>query len=156
MTDIDKLAILQYNLNRENLRTHSLLSDPTSAGYAILMLQEQCWLEYTESSLMHYSWTLIEGTRGPQDGKPRSAIYVNNKIIQTRDFEVKPMPFKDVTAIAITTKEYRKPILLVNIYNPHDEDLIPPLRHHLRQTIPLGTQRVGDSLNRVSPTFSQL
>src|SRR5262245_61082302 len=137
MTNTDKLAILQYNLNREKLRAYSLLSDPASESYAILMLQEQYWSEYTESSLMHHPWTLIEGTRGPQDGKPRSAIYVNNRIIQTRDFEVKSMPFKDVTAIAITTNEYRKPILLVNIYNPHDEDLILLLRRHLRQTIHL-------------------
>jgi len=135
MTSIDKLAILQYNLNRAKLRVHSLLNDPTSADYAILMLQEQYWSQYTESSLMHHSWMLIEAPRGPQGGKPRSAIYINNKIIQTRDFEIKPMPFKDVTAVAITTNQYRKPILLVNIYNPHDKDLITLLRHHLRKTI---------------------
>jgi Endonuclease-reverse transcriptase len=128
-------SILQYNLHKHRLRTHSLLNDPTSSTYAILALQEQYWSDFTESSLFHRAWTLVEAPRGPEGEQLRSVIYVNNEILRTEDFEIKQMPFHDVTAISIKSSQYDKPLLLINIYNPHDYDLITPLQTHLRRTI---------------------
>jgi len=36
-------------------------------------------------------------------------------------------PLNDITAIAINTTDNDKPTLIVNIYNPQDEDLITPM-----------------------------
>ena len=57
----NSIAILQYNVAKNLSRTHSLLNDPSSSKYNMLIVQEQYWSKYTESAPVHRSWTLIEG-----------------------------------------------------------------------------------------------
>src|SRR5437762_1752533 len=59
----NNIAILQYNLNKNKTTTHSVLNHPSTTRFAIIALQEQYWSSYTESSLKHQSWTLIESTQ---------------------------------------------------------------------------------------------
>jgi len=54
------IAILQYNLNRNQDTTHSVLNNSSSSKYTVLMLQEQHIFMNTNSSPIHHSWTLIE------------------------------------------------------------------------------------------------
>jgi len=42
-----------------------------------------------------------------------------------------PTPLHDITAIAINTNNNDKPTLIVNIYNPQDEDLITSMQEYL-------------------------
>jgi hypothetical protein len=128
------IAILQYNLRKNSSRTHSILSDPSSKKFTILMLQEQYWSDITESSPVHGSWTLIESTSYP-NRNPRSAIYINNHILDTSSFRIITFPFPDVTAVAINTEDNSEPTLIINIYNPHDENLITPLIEYLERNI---------------------
>ena len=143
----DSISILQYNLNRSKFNTYSLLNDPTSQPYSILALQEQYWSEFAKSSLTHHKWTLIEPSNGLQ-GKPRSVIYVNNEKLSTNDYKIIHMPFRDITAVAILTRQFQKPVLLINIYNPRDHDLLTLFERHLYNTIDLrqygGTIILGD------------
>src|SRR5271154_1608021 len=53
------IAILQYNLRKNSSRTHSILSDPSSKKFTILMIQEQYWSDITESTPVHGSWTPV-------------------------------------------------------------------------------------------------
>ena len=126
------IAILQYNLNKNQSRTHSVLNDPSSAHYTILMLQEQYWSKYTESSLTHGSWTLIEAQPFP-DHPPQSAIYVYNRVLDTTAFKIIQISVPDITAIAINTTN-TKPTMIINMYNATDENLITPLLEHLETT----------------------
>jgi hypothetical protein len=128
------LKILQCNLHKSNAKTHSILNDPKSAQFAVLLLQEQNWSNYTNSSLLHPSWTVIESTTTAEQ-PPRTAIYVNNKILRTSSFQQTHIPFSDVTAITIMTNGENKATLLINVYNPRDHDLISPLRQYLHQHI---------------------
>src|ERR1700694_289706 len=100
--DTNTIALLQYNLRKNQSRTHSILNDPSSSNYTMLILQEQYWSEYTKSSPIHGSWTLIE-SGSYLNRKPRSAIYINNRIIGTSAFRTITLLFPDVTAIAINT-----------------------------------------------------
>ena len=130
------VSILQYNLNRSKLRTYSILNDPTSEKFAVLAPQEQYWSDFTNSSLTHDKWRLVEPSPDPEGKKPRSVFYVNRRLLATKDFEIIYMPFRDVTAIAISTDQ-PKPLLLINIYNPHKYDLMTPLEQYLHNTINL-------------------
>jgi hypothetical protein len=62
-------------------------------------------------------------------------MYVNNNKLSTNDYKIINMPFRDVTAIAISTEQLPKPLLLINLYNPADYDLLTPLEQHLHSTI---------------------
>jgi hypothetical protein len=128
------IAILQYNLRKKLTRTNSILSDPSSSKYTMLMIQEQYWSEHTKSAPTHGSWTLIESTSYP-NRKPRSAIYINNRILDTSAFRIITFPFPDITAVAINTTNNPKPTLVINIYNPHDENLITPLMEYMERNI---------------------
>jgi len=128
------IAILQYNLRKNQSRTHSILSDPSSSNYTMLILQEQYWSDFNESSPIHGSWTLIESESYP-NSQPRSAIYINNRILDTSAFRIIAFPFPDVTAVAINTTNNSKPTLIINVYNPSDQNLITPLTEHLQQNI---------------------
>src|SRR5277367_569264 len=75
MTIIQQLGILQNNLHKSRERTYGILNDPDMKQYGILMLQEQYWSSYTQSSPIHHAWTLIEPTILNDDTQPRSAIY---------------------------------------------------------------------------------
>ena len=112
-----ELRVLQNNLYKSKARTHSILNDPdTAQHYDILMLQEQYWSEYTNSSPIHHAWTMFEPTTA--DKPPRSAIYIWKAITA---FQIE-IPVKDVTAIQIPTEP--KPTLIVNIYKPSEETTI--------------------------------
>ena len=150
------IAILQYNLRKNSSRTHSILSDPSSKKFTILMIQEQYWSDITESTPVHGSWTLIESTSYP-NRNPRSAIYINNHILDTSSFRIITFPFPDVTAVAINTKDNSKPTLIINIYNPQDENLITPLIEHLERHIDPSQYHaivIGGDLNMHHPLWN--
>ena len=112
---INTIAILQYNLRKNQSRTHSVLNDPSSSHYTMLMLQEQYWSDYTKSSPTHESWTLIESDSYP-NCPPRNAIYINNHILDTSAFRIIPFSLPDVKAVAINTTNNAKPTLIINAY----------------------------------------
>ena len=92
--------ILQNNLNHNSASTDSILSNPDSSPYTILLLQEQYCLRNTLSSPNHSSWMLIEPTvAAPLH--PRVAIYINKRLLPTSMFEPVYLPFRDATAVAI-------------------------------------------------------
>jgi len=134
MNHTGNFQILQNNLNHNSASTDSILSHPDSSQYALLLLQEQYCLRNTLSSPIHPSWTLIEPTVEPPL-HPRVAIYINNRLIPSSMFAPIHFPFRDVVAVAINTELSHKPMLIINIYNPHDYNLINPLREYLQQHI---------------------
>jgi ribonuclease HI len=131
---ISTIRLLQCNLHKSNATTLSILNSG-SENFTALLLQEQRWSEWLKSSLIHdTSWTLIESTTKERQ-PPRSAIYVNKRILGSSFYEQVHLPFSDVTAIAIRTTD-PKPTLVVNIYNPPGRDsIITPLRQYLSQNI---------------------
>src|SRR5579859_5189952 len=133
-SSVNTIAILQYNLRKSSSRTHSILNDPNSKRFTILMIQEQYRSNITESAPVHGSWTLVESTSFP-NRKPRSTIYINNHILDTSSFKIITFLFPDVTAVAIKTTENAEPTLDINVYNPHDENLVTPLIEHLERNI---------------------
>ena len=128
------IAILQYNLRKNLSRTHSILSDSSSSNYTMLIIQEQHWLEYTKSAPIHGSWTLIESGSYP-NRNPRSAIYINNRILDTSVLRIIAFPLPDVTAFTINTTNNSKPTMIINVYNASDENLITLLMEHIQQNI---------------------
>jgi len=110
---INTIAILQDNIRKNS---HSILSDPSSSNYTMLIIQEQFWSKHTESTPIHGSWTLIESGSYP-NRRPRSAICINNQILNTSTFRIIIFPFPDVTAIAINTTNNQNPTLIINVYN---------------------------------------
>jgi hypothetical protein len=113
-----ELKILQCNLNKSRETTDSILNSDT-AQFDILALQEQHYAPLLKSSLLHQSWTLIESTTQPELSPPRSAFYINNKLLPTSAFRQLHVPINDVTAIEIIPEiSQSKPTLLMNIYNP--------------------------------------
>lgn len=52
---IQTITILQYNFNKSQPITHSVLNSPISSKYAVLMLQEQYYSSFMNSSLTHHS-----------------------------------------------------------------------------------------------------
>ena len=155
---IATITILQCNLNRNRARTHGILNHPDTQQYTILLLQEQYWSPYITSSPMHHSWTLIEPAKATdREGKPRrprSAIYINNTRLPMTAFAPVPTPLHDITAITINTNNNDKPTLIVNIYNPQDEDLITPMQEYLRTHLRLrkyGNIIIAGDFNLHSP-----
>ena len=129
----NELSILQNNLHKSQARTHSILNHPDTKQYAILLLQEQYWSSYTKSSLRHSSWTLYEPTTSNNE-QPRSAIYVNNILLSAARITHVDLPFSDVTAIELITKDSQS-TLIINVYKPCDKNIIPDLQGHLRTRI---------------------
>src|SRR2546423_1315729 len=129
----DSITILQYNLGKNQATTYSILNDPSSQKYTALLLQEQYWSKYTESSLLHHSWTLIESTTYRR--QPRSVIYVNNNLVTTESFTPISVPFGDVSAVELATKWNSKPMLIINVYNPGGNELIDNLKQYLRSQL---------------------
>ena len=50
-----KLKILQYNLAKGRETTDSVLNDDSIKQFTILLLQEQYWSNFLDSSLLHQS-----------------------------------------------------------------------------------------------------
>ena len=64
------------------------------------MLQEQYFSTYTNSSLTHYSWTLVESKR-VENSPLRAAIYVNKTILPVHSYDQIAIEIPDVVAMAI-------------------------------------------------------
>ena len=126
------LAILQNNLHKNKTRNQGILSDASSEKFDIILLQEQYWSEYNNSSLTHESWTLIQPAT-VSDIPPRSAIYINNTKLSSQAFVEKPTTIPDTTAIEIMNP-HNKPTFIMNIYNPHQGNLAL-LRTYLRRQL---------------------
>jgi exonuclease III len=130
------IKILQCNLQRGKEKTHSILNHPDSKQFTVLLVQEQNWSAFLDSSQMHnMSWTLIEPSK-KSERPPRTAIYINKRLLQPTDYEQKDFPFADITAITIKTS-HQKPTLLINVYNPptKDDSIIAQLRDHMRNNV---------------------
>jgi exonuclease III len=129
------ISILQYNLNRCQTTTQSLLNHPNSKQLAILAVQEQYCPKRTQSSLPHQSWTIIETPSSDPEKYPRAVIYVNKRILPSRSFQPVHYPSSDVAIIEVKMEE-TAPMLIINIYNtrgtPLINDLATFLRTHLR------------------------
>ena len=110
------IAILQYNLNKSQPITDSVLSDPSSSKYAVLMLQEQYFSAYTNTSPIHHFWTLIESKR-MENSPPRAAIYVNKSVLPAHSYEPLATNIPDTVAIAVCLDQEQHPTLLINVYN---------------------------------------
>src|SRR5271167_779506 len=106
------IAILQYNLHKCKETTYSVLNDPTSAQYAIIMIQEQYYSNYMKSSLIHHSWTLIQRSHIDANSQPRAATYVNKNLLSADSYEPIHLPINDVVAVAIQSKHDCKSLLL--------------------------------------------
>ena len=134
MNTMDELRILQYNLHKNRERTHGILNDPDMKEYMILMIQEQFWSYVTKSSPLHHSWSLIE-PQATKDKKPRAAIYVNNKYLPASCLTQLPVPSTDIVIVEISIPGSQKPILIINVYNPCDESVLPILHNYLTENL---------------------
>ena len=117
-----ELRILQNNLHKSQPLMQSILNDSDMKQYAILLLQEQYWSSYTNSSLTHHSWTLYEPTTNNE--QPRPAIYTNNNLLGAAQITHIDLPLDDVTAIEIATKD-PQPTLIINVYKPCGKNIVP-------------------------------
>ena len=80
------------------------------------MLQEQYFSPYTNSSLTHHSWTLVESKR-LENNPPRAAIYINKNILPAHSYEPIAMEIPDMVAMAIRLAQEQRPTLVLNVYN---------------------------------------
>ena len=155
------IELLSYNLHRDADVTHSLLNHLDSMRFTALLVQEQHWTEYMKSSLIHHSWTLIEPS-GKANGRneqrrPRSAIYINNKLLSTKAFTPVTIPINDVTAITIDIEGHVKPTLVMSIYNDQSGCLINELRDYLHgnlNTEDYGTIIIAGDFNLHHPLWN--
>ena len=109
------IKILQCNLQKSSSKTASILNHPDSKLFTILLLQEQYYSQYTKSSPTHTSWTLLEPTEKTPTHRPRSAIYLNNRLLPSSTFEPIPIPIHDITAVAVTTANESKPTAIITV-----------------------------------------
>jgi ribonuclease HI len=141
------IAILQYNLRKNRITTDSVLNAKTSRKYAILLLQEQHFSSYKNTSLIHKSWTLIE-SKATKNKPPRAAIYLNKTMLPPHSYESIPTGIPDTVAIALRLDHEQHPTLIINIYNTKNSsqltDLRTYLRKHLRNNIYNGIIIAGD------------
>ena len=142
------IAILQYNLNKNRETTHSVLNDPTSSKYAVIMLQEQYFSKHTNSSLTHQAWTLIQSSSPTENTQPRAVAYINNTILPPSTYETIHLDIADTVALAIRMEQSNNPTLIINIYNTKGSTQINKLkrelRNHLQTKIYDGILIVGD------------
>ena len=131
LTNNNQLRILQNNLHRSQPSTLSILNHPDTKQYAILLLQEQHWQKYTNSSPRHPSWTLFEPII-QENERPRTAIYTNNNLLMAAQITPLNVSLRDITAIEILTTDSR-PMLVINIYKPCDKTIIPELHEYLQR-----------------------
>jgi exonuclease III len=148
MNSNQQISILQYNVNRSQATTQSLLNHPNSKKLAILAVQEQHCSSRTGTSLPHQSWTIIETPSQDPGKKPRAAIFVNNRILPATLFQALHYPSSDIAMIQVKTDEDSLPMLLINVYNTKGttliNDLATFLRSHLRHHQYDAIAMVGD------------
>src|SRR6266496_517438 len=110
------IAIIQYNLNKNQVIIYSILNDTNSSKYTVLMLQEQYFSMYTNSSPIHHSWTLIE-SKARQNHPPQAAIYLNKTILPAHSYEPIHMEIPNTVAVALQLDKAQHPTLIINVYN---------------------------------------
>src|SRR5436190_10108585 len=124
------IAILQYNLNRNQAATESVLND--CSKYAALLLQEQHFFKSMNSSPIHHSWTLIE-SKPMENHNPRAAIYLNKTILPANSYEPVLMEIPDIVAISLRHDNIQHPTLIINIYNTKNSSQLKELRTYLQK-----------------------
>ena len=124
------IAILQYNLNRNQTATESVLND--CSKYAVLLLQEQHFFEFMNSSPIHHSWTLIE-SKPMENHNPRAAIYLNKTILPANSYEPVLMEIPDIVAISLRHDNIQYPTLIINVYNTKNSSQLKELRTYLQK-----------------------
>ena len=140
------LQILQVNLHKSRERTHAILNDPDMMNYTALLLQEQYWSPFTKSSPLHPSWILLEA-KPTTDAQPRSAIYLNKLYISEAHSIQIDLQTNDAVATIISNESFEKPLLLVNIYNPSDNDILAKVHDQLLKTIDYLRNQHQDSIS---------
>jgi ribonuclease HI len=151
------IAILQYNINKNSITTNSILNDPTTEKYSILMLQEIYWSTYTDSPPLHHSWTLITPVK-EQDANtsPRSVIYINKRLIPSTSFTPIHFPSTDIIGVAINLPEQAS-ILIINIYNPSNSPVFTILGDYLKNHLQANTYDsiiIGGDFNLHHPLWN--
>ena len=126
------IALLQYNLNKSKPTTYSVLNNPISSKYTILMLQEQYFSNYTNKSLTHHSWTLIESKR-MGNNPPQAAIYINKTILPAHSYKPIPMETPNIVAVTIRLNQEQHLTLIINIYNTKNTLHLTELQMHLQK-----------------------
>ncbi len=139
------IAILQYNLNRNQAITESILNN--SNKYTVLMLQEQYFSMYINSSPIHHSWTLIK-SKARENHPPWAAIYLNKTILPAHSYEPIHMEIPNTVAVALQLNKAQHPTLIINIYNTKNtsqlKELWTYLQKHLRNNTYNGIIMAGD------------
>jgi Reverse transcriptase (RNA-dependent DNA polymerase)/Endonuclease-reverse transcriptase len=126
-----QFKILQANLHKSKERTHGILNDPSTQQYSMILLQEQFWSTYTNSSPSHHGWICYEPTN--KNKSPRAAIYVNNEYFTPSQIYQIPIGLTDVVAIQIQANKESPALTIINTYNPCDDSLILPLEQELKK-----------------------
>ena len=139
MLEHQELRLYQVNLHKHKERTHGVFNDPIMKDYTALLLQEQFWCNYSNSSPLHPSWTLYEPTAKSTQGQPRAAIYINNSALAPTQITQLDIPCSDAVAIHIDRKSdcnsKHESILIINIYNPQEASIIFEVCKHLASRI---------------------
>ena len=140
LTQQSDLQILQVNLHKSRERTHAILNDPDMKNYATLFLQEQYWSPVTKSSPIHSSWILLESKPSIDGMQPRAATYLNKAYFSDAHTIQIDLQTHDVVATIINNEYLEKPLLLVNIYNPPNNNIFA--RVHDELLLSIGQLRV--------------
>ena len=128
----NELRLLQMNLHRSRERTHGVLSDPDTKDYTMILLQEPFWSDYMKESPSHQSWTRYEPTNRDKD--PRAVTYVNKAYVTPAQITQIELPFTDVVALRIHSRNSQEPpALIINVYNPGDKAIIRELHEELQK-----------------------
>src|SRR5205814_9912124 len=103
--------------------------------------------DYTNSSPIHHSWTLIE-SMATENHNPRAAIYLNKTILPAHSYEPVLMEIPDIVAISLRLDTVQHPTLIINVYNTkntsHLKELRTYLQKHLRNNTYNGILMAGD------------
>src|SRR5437762_4917875 len=146
----NELRILQNNVHKSKERTDSMINDPDTKKYLVLLLQEPYWSEYTRSSPTHQAWTLFEPT--VKETQPRAAIYINKNLNAAQ----LTLPLPDVIAVQLNTED-PKPMLIINIYKPCNKNRIENLHRCIRTHINMckfGTIIIAGDFNLHHPLWN--
>jgi len=150
---------MQYNVNKSKTITDSILNDKSTKEFTLILTQEPPQLQHNRSPPTHESWTLIEPTL-KTDGPPRTAIYVNNRKLPPALFEHILILHRDITTIGIAPNPPQtKPMLIINLYNSHEQTLPGTLHTHLTRDICLqdyGAIIVAGDFNLHHPLWNPL
>jgi hypothetical protein len=124
------------NLHKHKERTHGAINDPDTKDFTILMIQEPYWSKYEpwKGCPAHHAWTLCQPNE-MTDAKmhPRVVTYINKEKVPPAQISQINAPFTDVVVTRINMPK-EDPLIIVNVYNPCNESLIPQLHEFLKHT----------------------